>query len=616
MAETLKAMQLEGVELFGNLKEEEREIIAPFFKLEKIRAGDFMFSQGEERTAVHLILEGEITLSDETEGVRKLYSSCTAGCVLGEPLLTEEKGRYSLGGQAVCETRAASLNEEAIIDIRSNHPHIFSEIVLELSRLLAGRLSNANPSERGNNIAYRSGVVRSEHDLLGDRDIPENALWGVQTLRGLENFSITGVRLSQFPEMIEALALVKRACAEVNFKLNRLDPEIHALIVRACDEIRRGQWHGHFVVDMIQGGAGTSTNMNINEVIANRALDLAGDRRGNYSKIHPNNHVNMSQSTNDVYPSAIKLTLMMMSSALLEELELLVKSFHGKGDEFSGVIKMGRTQLQDAVPMTLGQEFNAWGRIIQAGTESVRSSLANLRFLNLGGTAIGTGINAPPEFPELVVEELNQLTDLNVERAIDLVEGTQDTGAFVELSGVLQMLAVRLSKICNDLRLLSSGPRCGLNEINLPPMAPGSSIMPGKVNPVIPEVVNQVAFQVIGLNNATAMASEGGQLELNVFEPLIAYNLFTGLKMLRNAANTLRLRCIDGITANEEHTRKMVQNSIGIVTALNPVIGYEAASRIAREALENNRSVYDIVLEEKLMGKAELDDLLSIENMV
>lgn len=616
MAESIKGTQLEKVDLFADLSSEERELVAPFFQKQRVMSGHFLFEQGDTRTAVYLILSGELALTDDTDGVRKHFVTCSAGSVLGEPLLVEESGKHSLGGLAVCESDVAALTTEAIGEIQRDHPSVFSAMVVALSRLLSARLANANPSERGSNIDYRSGVVRSEHDLLGDRDVPENVLWGIQTLRGLENFSISGVRLSQFPEMIEALALVKRVCATVNCRLGRLAPEVHDVIVEACDEIRKGQWHGHFVVDMIQGGAGTSTNMNINEVVANRALDLMGEPRGNYAKVHPNNHVNMSQSTNDVYPSAIKLTLLVMSESLLEEMDLLADSFHERGEAFAQVIKMGRTQLQDAVPMTLGQEFHAWGRIIRAGTESVRSGLKSLRFLNLGGTAIGTGINAPPDFPELVVEELNRLTDLQVDRSVDLVEGTQDTGAFVELSGVLQMLAVRLSKICNDLRLLSSGPRCGLNEINLPPMQPGSSIMPGKVNPVIPEVVNQVAFQIIGLNNSVAMASEAGQLELNVFEPLIAYDLFTSLKMLRNAASTLRIRCIDGITANEEHTRAMVQNSIGIVTALNPVIGYEAATRIAREALEKNRSVYDLVLEENLMEKEQLDDLLKVENMV
>ena len=609
--------QLEGVELFGRLAPAHREILAPLFSEVRVDRDTFLFEQGQERRAVYLILEGELELADQSGGVRKTFITCDPGSVLGEPLLINEGCCHSLGGYAVCDVVCAALSREQIDHIEREHPETYSALVLELSRLLATRLVYANPVERGSSVDFRNGDLRDEHDLLGDRQVPESVLWGIQTLRAMENFSITGVRLSQYPEMIESLALIKSCCATANFQLGKLSPELHQVITRACDEVRKGQWHSHFVVDMMQGGAGTSTNMNANEVIANRALDLLGGHRGDYATVHPNIHVNMSQSTNDVYPSAIKITLLTMSEDLLDELERLAHSFQEKGHEFSGVIKMGRTQLQDAVPMTLGQEFNAWGRIIQSAARSVRDSLGKeMRELNIGGTAIGTGINAPPRYADIVIEEINYLTHLEVRKAPDLVEGTQDTGAFVELSGVLKMLAVRLSKICNDLRLLSSGPRCGLNEINLPPMQPGSSIMPGKVNPVIPEVVNQVAFQIIGLDAAIAMAAEGGQLELNVFEPVIAFNLFTSLKMLRNAARTLRLRCIEGITANEEHLRLMVQNSIGIVTALNPVLGYEVTSRIARTALEQNRSVYDLVLEESLMSREELDELMRVENMV
>jgi aspartate ammonia-lyase len=458
-------------------------------------------------------------------------------------------------------------------------------------------------------------TTRTEHDLLGEREVPADHYYGIQTLRAIENFDITGIPIAHYPRLIRSLVYIKKAAALTNQELGLLEPAIADPICRACDEILNGALHGEFVVDVIQGGAGTSTNMNANEVIANRALELLGHEKGRYDILHPLNHVNMSQSTNDVYPTALRLTLSEKLDGLMKEMTHLRDAFRHKADEFSDVIKMGRTQLQDAVPMTLGQEFGAWAIMIAEDIQRVSEAQSLIREINMGATAIGTGLNAHPDYARLVTEKLRELTGTPVVGAENLVEATQDAGAYVQLSGVLKRVATKLSKICNDLRLISSGPRAGLHEINLPPMAPGSSIMPGKVNPIIPEVVNQVAFEVIGNDITVTLAAEAGQLELNVMEPVIAYNLFTSLDMLGRACRTLADRCVAGITANREVCRRMVENSIGLVTALNPYIGYEKSTIVANEALSTDRSVYEIVLEKGYLSKTQLDDILSPENM-
>ncbi|AXH10788.1 aspartate ammonia-lyase [Malaciobacter halophilus] len=457
---------------------------------------------------------------------------------------------------------------------------------------------------------------RMEHDLIGDREIDNELYYGVQTARAQENFHITGVTLSQFPTFITSLAKVKKACALANYNLNLLEEHKKNAICEACDEIINGSLHDQFVVDVIQGGAGTSTNMNANEVIANRALEILGHEKGEYQHLHPNNDVNKSQSTNDSYPTAFRIALFEKLYELVDSMKVLRKSCMVKAEEFKDVIKMGRTQLQDAVPMTLGQEFHSYVTMIDEDIERLIGAQQLVREMNLGATAIGTGINSHPEYAHEVEQRLQEVTGRPFVTAKDLVEATQDTGAYVQISGVLKRVAIKISKICNDLRLLSSGPRTGLNEINLPAMQPGSSIMPGKVNPVIPEVVNQVAFQVIGADVTITMASEGGQLQLNVFEPVIAYNLFNSINMMKNAFETLSEKCIDGITANEEHCKSLVLNSIGLVTALNPYIGYENSTNVAKEALESGRSVYDIVLEKQLLTQSELDEIIKPENMI
>ena len=458
--------------------------------------------------------------------------------------------------------------------------------------------------------------TRLEHDLLGERAIPADAYWGIHTLRAVENFPISGRAIGLWPELVRALALVKHAAAQTNYELGLLDEAKARLIIAACREIASGALHDQFIVDQIQGGAGTSTNMNANEVIANRALELMGRRRGDYDVVHPNNHVNLSQSTNDVYPTAVKLALHASIAGLQHALVELAAAFKAKGGEFAGMLKMGRTQLQDAVPMTLGQEFAAFGHTILEDVDRLGEAQALIREINMGATAIGTRINAPEHYPEAVRAHIERISGIPVITAPDLVEATADTGVFVQLSGVLKRSAVKLSKICNDLRLLSSGPRAGLAEINLPAMQPGSSIMPGKVNPVIPEVVNQVCFDVIGGDVTVTLAAEAGQLQLNVFEPIIAFRLLRGMESLRNACVVLRERCVVGITANPDRMRWFVENSIGIVTALVPTIGYETATEVARTALDSGRSVYELVMERGLMTRAELDRALDPERMV
>jgi len=456
-------------------------------------------------------------------------------------------------------------------------------------------------------------ITRLEHDLLGDREVPEEAYWGVHTLRALENFPITGVPIGDSPYLVEALAAVKEAAAGANHDLGLLDDERHAAITRACAEIRGGALRDQFVVDVIQGGAGTSTNMNANEVIANRALELLGHPKGTYQVLHPNEHVNLSQSTNDVYPTAVKIAIIKATYALLEAMTQLETSFARKAAEFHDVLKMGRTQLQDAVPMTLGQEFGTYAVMLNEDRARLAEAVAMLYEINLGATAIGTQLNAPDGYVEAARAHLVRITELPLVTATDLIEATQDCGAFVHLSGVLKRVAVKISKICNDLRLLSSGPRAGLNEINLPARQAGSSIMPGKVNPVIPEVVNQVAFEVIGFDVTVTMAAESGQLQLNAFEPVICYSLSAGLWRLRQAMIVLAEKCVDGITANTDRLRRSVEESIGLVTALNPYIGYQAATEIAREALLTGAGVADLVIAHGLMDAEQLAAVLRPE---
>ena len=459
------------------------------------------------------------------------------------------------------------------------------------------------------------GPFRLERDLLGERLVPAAAYWGIHTLRAVENFPISGQPLSQAPDLIRSLAAIKQAAARANHDLGSLDVERCRTITAACEEIAAGALHDQFVVDLVQGGAGTSTNMNANEVIANRALELAGRARGDYLHLHPNEHVNMSQSTNDVYPSAVRLAAWYGTTRLLEALAALQAAFARKGEEFVDVVKLGRTQLQDAVPMTVGQEFGAFARLVADGMTRLQQARDRLCMVNLGGTAIGTGITAHPGYGERVCRHLAEITGLPVTLAPDLVAATQDCSDFVALSGTVKQVALTLSKICNDLRLLSSGPRAGLNEIDLPARQAGSSIMPGKVNPVIPEVVNQVAFEVMGNDLTLSLAAEAGQLQLNAFEPVIFSSLHRSLSHLAAACITLERHCVREITVNRDRMRTMVEESVGLITMLNPFLGYEGTTRIALEAHRTGRSVYDLTLESGLMTREQLDSLLTPEAM-
>ena len=442
---------------------------------------------------------------------------------------------------------------------------------------------------------------RLESDLLGELKVPVDAYYGVQTQRGINNYHISRKKMRDYPDYIIAIAYVKLAAIQTNHSLGVINDEISGAISKACQELIDGKLHENFPIDMMQGGAGTSVNMNANEVIANRALEIMGHKKGEYQYCYPNDHVNCGQSTNDVYPTSIRLAIIRMNKNLVASLTGLISAFRYKGEEFKDVIKMGRTQLQDAVPMTSGQEFNAYANNLEEEILNLERNVKLLHEINMGGTAIGTGLNAVPGFTKLCAANLSKLTGEPFVSATDLVEATPDTGAYVSYSSALKRLAIKLSKICNDLRLMASGPRCGLNEINLPPKAPGSSIMPGKVNPVIPEVTNQVCFKVIGNDTTISFAAEAGQLELNVMEPVITESLFESLVWLSNAIDTLVEECVLGITVNKERCYEMVKNSIGIVTALNPYIGYKTCTKVAKEALETNRSVYDIVLEQGLM---------------
>jgi len=460
-------------------------------------------------------------------------------------------------------------------------------------------------------------MARIEKDFLGEKELPDDAYYGVQTLRGKENFSITGIPMSQEPGFVRAFGYVKKAAAMANRDLGALDPKIADAIMKACDRLIAGELRDQFVTDFIQGGAGTSTNMNANEVIANLALESLGHKKGEYQHVNPNDHVNFGQSTNDVYPTAFRLALILRLESYMDSLRQLQEALFAKGREFNRVLKMGRTHLQDAVPMSLGQEFHGWGTTIGEEVQRITEARELLREINLGATAIGTSVTAAPGYPALATRYLTGLTGINFVLASDLVEATSDTGAYVQLSGVLTRTAAKLTKICNDIRMLASGPRCGLNEINLPQMQPGSSIMPGKVNPVIPEVVNQTSFLVIGLDLTVTLAASAGQLQLNVMEPVITFALFASISTMENAVNSLRRNCIAGITANVDHTRDMVLNSLGIVTLLKPVLGYKQCTEIAREGYETGRSLHDIVVKEKkLLTQQKWDEIFSFENLI
>ncbi|WP_100398353.1 aspartate ammonia-lyase [Bacillus sp. FJAT-44742] len=454
---------------------------------------------------------------------------------------------------------------------------------------------------------------RIEKDFLGEKKVPKDAYYGIQTIRAKENFPITGY--PPHPELIRAFGYVKKAAAMANRDVGVLNKKIAKAIIQAADEVIEGAYNDQFIVDAIQGGAGTSFNMNTNEVIANRAIELLGGEKGDYLKVSPNTHVNMAQSTNDTFPTAIHISSLLLSKGLTQALSDIVDTMKRKEQEFDEVIKMGRTHLQDAVPIRLGQEFGAYRRVLTRDLNRIKKSVDHLFEINMGATAVGTGLNAKPEYIEKVAEYLADLTGFPLFSAEDLVDATQNTDAYTELSASLKVHAINLSKIANDLRLMSSGPRTGFNEINLPPRQPGSSIMPGKVNPVMAEVVNQIAFQVMGNDHTICMASEAGQLELNVMEPVLVFNLLQSLSILQNGLNSFRQLALEDLTANVERTKHMVEHSVGIITAINPHVGYETASRIAKEAIQTGMSVRQICLERGILTEEELDEILDAKEM-
>jgi aspartate ammonia-lyase len=578
------------------------------------KAGDYLFHEGNPRLWTGVVLEGDVELLRGALGRGTCLAVLAPMAVICEGAMLGE-GAHSTTAATRNGAQVWQISRSALDEVRAAQPEIYYRLVGRVAARINDRLQAA--SER---IAEERGApifesVRREHDLLGERDLPNTAYYGVQTLRGMENFQLSGVKLRHFQHFVRALGLVKKAAAMANADCGVLDKVKADAIARACDEIIQGGLHDHFLVDMIQGGAGTSTNMNANEVIANRALELLGHRKGEYQHLHPNDHVNCSQSTNDAYPTAVKLGVVLTLRDTLSALRQLQDALGAKGREFADILKMGRTENQDAVPMTLGQEFSAYAAMIGDGIRHLTRAGDELLTVNMGATAIGTGLNSPHGYARRCTERLAEFSNLPVRLAENLVEATQDSGEFALMSSTMKTAAVQLSKICNDLRWLSSGPRCGLYELRLPAMQPGSSIMPGKVNPVIPEVVNQVCFQIIGMDTTVGMAAEASELELNMAEPIIAFNLLFGLMLLRNAAVILNSRCIAGIEPNRERCLEYVRHSIGLVTALNPVLGYEKSAAIAKEALQSGRSVYDLVLEKGWLAKDRLDELLKPENM-
>ena len=460
------------------------------------------------------------------------------------------------------------------------------------------------------------GEYRIESDLLGTKEVPVDALYGVQTVRAIENFHISGNLMSSYPTFIKGMAITKKAAAMANYELDMISREQLESICTACDELIEGRHHDQFPIDMIQGGAGTSTNMCANEVISNRALELMGHERGEYQYCSPNDIVNASQSTNDAYPCSIHMAMFLEHEEFLPHFMKMIGALEKKAEEFKDVIKMGRTQLQDAVPMTLGQTFSGFAASLRGELKTLNMAAREFLVVNMGATAIGTGICSKPGYSAMCIDALRKVTGWNITLADNLIEATSATSCMIQYSAAMRRLCIKINKMCNDLRLMSSGPRCGLNEINLPQRQPGSSIMPGKVNPVIPEVMNQVCYKVIGNDMTIAFASDNGQLELNVMEPVIAYCLFESIHLLTKGLDTLRTLCIEGIVANVEHCRKMVENSIGIVTILNPIIGYKESTKIAKEANDTGRGVYDLVLEHGILNKEQLDRILQPENMI
>lgn len=607
---------LSSCQTFKNTQLDDLKALASLMNLKHYSSGDILHHEGQVRDSFAVINSGNIDISRVT-GHREHKTLITfgRGDSISEGLLVEESYHTTT---AICQTAVTiyQISAEKLYSILNTLPQFKVQIIENILKQLLTQLNPTKSSAKVDILELASGKTRTEHDLLGEREVPDYAYFGIQTLRAQDNFYISGEPLHRYPELIFALAQVKKAAAMANADCGVITALQKKSICEACDELLKGKLHQQFTLDMLQGGAGTSTNMNANEVIANRALELMGYQRGDYQHCHPNNHVNASQSTNDAYPTALHLAILHASNYLCEELAMLTKAFEQKAAQFNHIIKMGRTQLQDAVPMTLGQEFQAFSRSINSEVGTLIEGQKALNGVNMGGTAIGTGLNTPKGYSQKVIKYLRESSGINaLYLAKDLVEATQSTQGFVIYSAMVKSLAVKLSKICNDLRLLSSGPRAGFGEIRLPAMQPGSSIMPGKVNPVIPEVVNQVCYKVIGNDLTITLASEAGQLQLNVMEPVIAQAMLESIHMLINASVTLRKNCVVGIEANEQQCNDYVEKSIGVVTAVVPVLGYDVATSLAKEALETGQGIVELIRSKGLLDEQQIAEILSPANM-
>jgi len=589
--------------------------IAELFAERRFAAGEVVHHQGRRRGHLLLIIEGLVEVSRAAEarpGVPLITYG--PGDALGEGVILDD-AEHSTTAVAKTPVVTWSAPGEALRKVLDKDPALKAHIYGRLIRRLAERLDRLAPHATPDSLQLVAGNTRTERDLLGDKQVPADAYFGVQTARALENFRITDVPISLYPDFIAALAMVKVAAAKANRDCGVVGEQICNAIVAAAGEVIQGKLLEQFAVDVIQGGAGTSTNMNANEVIANRALELMGYAKGDYQHCRPNDDLNASQSTNDVYPTSLKLAMLISNRRLTAEPKQLVAAFRAKGKEFADLLKMGRTHLQDAVPMTLGQEFDAFALTIEGEIAALEASASSLLDINMGGTAVGTGLNAPEGYSEKVVHYLNEVSGFAFRLAPDLVEATQNTQGFVLYSATLKSLAVKMIKVCNDLRLLASGPRAGLAEIRLPERQPGSSIMPGKVNPVIPEVMNQVCFKILGNDLTVSLAAQAGQLQLNVMEPVIAASVLESIRMMMNGSATLRTNCIEGIVANPGVCQEYVGKSIGVVTALVPVLGYKPSTELAAEALRSGRGVVELVREKGLLSEEQIADILAPEKM-
>ena len=603
------------IPVLQELEPEQANQAAKLFSRRHFAAGEVIHKEGARRDKLVLIQSGVVNIHQVVEGKpSQPLITYGSGDALGEGVLLGNADYFTT---AIARTTVDSLVADgeklrAMLDANTDlkvrvYGRIINSLLMRMTRLAPRNTPDA--------LELLPGDTRMEKDLLGDKEVPADAYFGVQSARALENFQISGVPISLYPDFIASFALVKIAAAKANRDCGVISSEVCDGIEAAAREVVQGKLLEQFSVDVIQGGAGTSTNMNVNEVIANRALELMGRRKGEYQHCHPNDDVNASQSTNDSYPTSLKLAMLTSNQHLVAELKRLVMSFRARAAEFDDVLKMGRTHLQDAVPMTLGQEFEAFALTIEGEIDGLETGARMLLHINMGGTAVGTGLNAPVGYSQKVVQYLRKETGFPFELAGNLVEATQDTQGFVTYSAHLRSLAVKLIKVCNDLRLMVSGPRSGLGEIHLPEKQPGSSIMPGKVNPVIPEVVNQVCFKIMGNDLAVCMAAQAGQLQLNVMEPVIAASILESVRMMMNGAATLRSNCIEGIRVNRDQCQHYVDSSIGVVTALVPVLGYKPSSALAAEALKTGKGVVELVREKGLLTEEQIATVLSPEKM-